>query len=229
MAAIGRSLAALATLALILAGCTGDNGDARPDRGATTPVTAETATAPAGARPLPTVAPEPTATATPTRTPTSTPAVTSTPTRTPTPAPTPTATPTPTPAPTPTALRAPEPTDAALAACAGGVAVHDPANNPGLVRDCAALLDALDTLLGDHGSADWSADRPIAEWSGVLVDGSPPRVAHLSSHTAGPVAAGVLPPVLGQLSALRYLGLYNQQLTGEIPGGAGLAGQPRPD
>ena len=32
--------------------------------------------------------------------------------------------------------------------CADGVAVSDPANNPGLVSDCDTLLEARDTLAG---------------------------------------------------------------------------------
>ena len=117
----------------------------------------------------------------------------------------------------PLPARTSAPGEAAMAACANGVAVPDPANNPGLVRDCAVLLEALGTLLGDAGSADWSADTPIPDWSGVTVDGSPPRVAHLVSSTTGPTLTGRIPPVLGQLSHLRYLGFYNQQLMGAIP------------
>lgn len=122
----------------------------------------------------------------------------------------------------PAVLAAPEPSDANLAACAAEGAVPDPAVQPGLVRDCAALLDALDTLLGDAGLANWSAERPIAEWDGVGVEGDPPRVLGLAAWSTGPFFAGRLPPVLGQLSALESLTLFGQELTGEIPAELGL-------
>ena len=113
-----------------------------------------------------------------------------------------------------------EPGDEALAACANGVAVPFPNGNPGLVRDCAVLLEARDALLGSGAEADWTAERPVAEWSGVRISGSPPRVTELGS--SAPTSGGRLPPVLGQLSHLQYLGLYNSDLTGEIPPELGL-------
>ena len=59
--------------------------------------------------------------------------------------------------------------------CSSGVAVPDPAENPGLVSDCDALLAARDTLAGS-GSLNWSPDVPMAEWNGVVVSGDPRRV-----------------------------------------------------
>ena len=63
--------------------------------------------------------------------------------------------------------------------CATGSAVANPANNPGLVADCEALLSSRDTLAGT-GTLDWSASTPIANWDGVTVDGTPQRVTSLS-------------------------------------------------
>ena len=54
--------------------------------------------------------------------------------------------------------------------CSTGAAVPDPANNPGLVSDCEALLAGRDTLAGT-ATLDWSADVPIAQWEGVTVGG----------------------------------------------------------
>ena len=51
--------------------------------------------------------------------------------------------------------------------CANGIVVPDPANNPGLVSDCEALLAGQDTLAGT-ATLNWSADTPIEDWVGVL-------------------------------------------------------------
>ena len=62
--------------------------------------------------------------------------------------------------------------------CSTGRAVPDAANNSGLVSDCEALLAAEDVLVGS-GSLNWAIDRPIAEWEGVAVRGTPMRVTRL--------------------------------------------------
>ena len=64
------------------------------------------------------------------------------------------------------------------ATCTTGTAVPDPANNPGLVSDCEALLASRDTLAGT-ATLNWSADRPIAEWEGVVIEGVPEGVTRL--------------------------------------------------
>ena len=69
-------------------------------------------------------------------------------------------------------------------ACATGGAVPDAANNPGLVSDCEALLASRDSLTGT-ATRNWSADTPIAEWSGVVVDGTPGRVIELHLSSCG--------------------------------------------
>ena len=52
--------------------------------------------------------------------------------------------------------------------CVSGNAVGDADNNPGLVSDCEALLEARDKLAGT-GSLNWSEDLPIAEWDGITL------------------------------------------------------------
>ena len=52
--------------------------------------------------------------------------------------------------------------------CVSGNAVADADNNPGLVSDCEALLEARDKLAGT-GSLNWSEDLPIAEWDGITL------------------------------------------------------------
>ena len=56
--------------------------------------------------------------------------------------------------------------------CASGRAVPDPANNPGLVSDCEALLSARDTLVGT-ATLNWSSDRSIRDGEDILVRGVP--------------------------------------------------------
>lgn len=112
-----------------------------------------------------------------------------------------------------------------LEACSNGVAVPDPEANPGLVNDCAILLEARDILDGEPEPGDgigpygaeypnWSADVPITGWRAVTVEGSPARVTRL--RWPHPGLRGQLPPVLAGLSHLRELGITGA-LTGPIP------------
>ena len=98
--------------------------------------------------------------------------------------------------------------------CAAGVAVPDAANNPGLVSDCEALLEARDTLAGT-ATLNWSADTPISDWKGVTAGGTPQRVMELSLNHRG--LTGEIPKELGNLSNLQLLELTNNQLSGRIP------------
>ncbi len=98
-------------------------------------------------------------------------------------------------------------------ACATRGAVTD-ATNEGLVSDCGALLAERDTLAGT-ATLNWSADTPIADWSGVVVDGTLGRVTELHLSSLG--LTGEIPVALFNLSNLQYLNLSDNQLTGKIP------------
>ena len=120
--------------------------------------------------------------------------------------------------------------------CASGGAV--PTNNPGLVSDCEALLDARDPLTGT-ATLNWSASTPIASWDGVTLSGTPQRVTTLRLQNKGLTGTvptqlsrltrlealyltfnqltGTIPADLGRLTSLTHLGLYNNQLSGTIP------------
>ena len=94
--------------------------------------------------------------------------------------------------------------------------------NAELEADRAVLLEVRDALRGDT-RLNWSADVPIGEWEGVLLDGSPARVAGLFLQGRG--LSGVIPPGLGKLSGLGALNLSSNALTGAVPSELGdLAG-----
>ena len=143
-----------------------------------------------------------------------TPRSTATLTPKPTPAPTATATPEPTATPPLTATPMPTAIPTLDAQCYNGVAVPDPEDNPSLVSDCAALLDARGALAGSS-SLDWNTDVSITSWEGIVVGGSPRRVRELSIESSE--LTGEIPAELSQLTGLTLLRLSNNQLTGEIP------------
>ena len=89
--------------------------------------------------------------------------------------------------------------------CATQGAVADAVQNPGLVSDCEALLEARDVLVGTGTSLNWSADTPISGWDGVTAEGTPARVAELSLGNMG--LRGTLPIELGDLDGLKHLNL----------------------
>ena len=94
-----------------------------------------------------------------------------------------------------------------------GLAVPDHTSNPGLRRDCFALLDLKDTLRGT-GTLNWSVDTTIADWDGVTVAGTPQRVTKL--ELANRSLTGSIPASLGKLD-LTTLKLAGNSLTGCIP------------
>ena len=121
-------------------------------------------------------------------------------------------------------LTSDEQTVTAQAPCEQGTAVSSPADNPGLVSDCAILLSVKDTLRGSD-RLNWSADRAISEWEGITVRGTPARVTRLwldrntspQLHGRRITLTGTIPPELGELSKLEWLTLARHELTGVIP------------
>ena len=117
-----------------------------------------------------------------------------------------------------------EETATAQAPCENGTVVSNPADNPGLVSDCAILLAVKDTLRGTD-PLNWSADRVITSWEGITVSGTPSRVTqiYLDRNTSGRLygrritLTGTIPPELGELSKLTRLTLSRHELTGTIP------------
>ena len=98
--------------------------------------------------------------------------------------------------------------------CGGGAVGPNIESTPSLARDCAILIAVRDALAGD-GALNWDLAIPIAQWAGVTVYGTPPRVRRLS--LAGYYLTGHIPPQLGGLTALRALYLDYKDLTGPIP------------
>ena len=96
--------------------------------------------------------------------------------------------------------------------CVSGGAVVD-ATNEGLVSDCGMLLAARDTLAGT-AMLNWSADTPIADWTGVAIGEASGRVTELLLSGMG--LNGEIPKELGSLVNLESLDLSDNRLTGSI-------------
>ncbi len=101
-----------------------------------------------------------------------------------------------------------------IAACATGRAVSNPRANAALVEDCKTLLQVRHAVAGPEG-LNWSVDRSIREWEGVVVGGSPLRVIELRLSSRS--LRGQIPAELGKLTELRVLDLTQNELTGRIP------------
>ncbi len=102
----------------------------------------------------------------------------------------------------------------AVPACLSGVTVTNAAESRGLVEDCGYLLALRDTLAG-AGTLNWSADSAITRWTGVTIEGTPPRVTKLDLANSG--LTGELLGWLGDLTALTELRLEGNSLTGRVP------------
>ncbi len=110
------------------------------------------------------------------------------------------------------------PTVMDAAPCREGVVVPNPDANPDLVMDCVALAEIHRAL--ERGlSPAWTADRPISDWEGIEIGGSPLRVEALSLRNYG--FRGRLPLALGRLVGLRTVELSGNSLWGGIPGELG--------
>ena len=93
-----------------------------------------------------------------------------------------------------------------------GLAMTNQIDNPGLMRDCQALLAAKESLRGT-ATLNWSVDTAITGWDGVTVSGTPSRVTKLD--LSGESLSGSIPPELGRLWGLTHLNLSSNSLTGE--------------
>ena len=100
------------------------------------------------------------------------------------------------------------------AACAGGFVVPTPAANPGLVRDCEALIAARAALFYGRW-VNWGSGSPLELWQGVTITGTPPRVTGLDLQDKE--LRGSIPPALGALDHLRVLNLSRTYVSGPIP------------
>ena len=109
-------------------------------------------------------------------------------------------------------------TIAASPACGAGQAAPSTSSDPALVTDCQALLEARETLEGTR-QVNWSTRRPLAQWQGVTLSGTPQRVTALDLSSRS--LDGSVPASLGRLSALTSLDLGSNSLTGSIPTGLG--------
>ena len=108
---------------------------------------------------------------------------------------------------------------ATRAACGEGVVVPAPAQHPGLVADCEALV-ALRAELFGRAATNWTTNTPLVEWEGVVVGGTPARVRELVLED-GAIGTfdhgGRLPAGMAELAFLERLELSKNRLTGSIP------------
>ncbi|MCY3601564.1 MAG: hypothetical protein OXH12_00630 [Chloroflexi bacterium] len=84
-----------------------------------------------------------------------------------------------------------------------------------LAEDREILLRLQTQLTGNGSPLNWGIEQPIADWEGVVTEGTQPRVTEL--HLASRDLAGELPALLGELSALVVLRLEGNRLSGQIP------------
>ena len=97
----------------------------------------------------------------------------------------------------------------------GDLEIAAPRNNPGLSADREHLLALRDVLEGDGTELDWTIERPVADWQGVSLSGTPPRVTELD--LAGRGLNGELWGWLGELGELTVLRLERNALAGTLP------------
>ena len=101
-----------------------------------------------------------------------------------------------------------------VVSCSSGIAVTNPDANTELVADCESLLGLRDRIAGD-GALNWTARKPMSDWMGVTVSGTPQRVTALNLSAFG--LNGELSGLLGNLTGLTTLNLSGNPLTGMLP------------
>ena len=105
--------------------------------------------------------------------------------------------------------------------CAGTTAVPD-RSNLDLQDDCRTLIGLREELRGGV-PLQWGRNRPIGDWEGITVSGTPPRVTAISLAARG--FLGRVPALLGTLDALTRLDLSFNKLGGSIPAELGALSQ----
>lgn len=120
------------------------------------------------------------------------------------------------------AARADAPSPAYGEICANGIAVPNPRENQGLLRDCATLLQAKHALAAEP-PLNWSANASIYDWEGIKVyelqdiphANERARVIWLELRERG--LNGRIPSELADLERLHRLDFAHNRLTGSIP------------
>ena len=87
-------------------------------------------------------------------------------------------------------------------------------HNHELLSDCETLLEIGNKLAGD-AELNWSKNLEIYDWDGVLMYGSPLRIAELYLDNYG--LTGEIPQELGRLSGLELVSISGNRFTGCIP------------
>ncbi len=111
--------------------------------------------------------------------------------------------------------------------CSNGIVVPNPESNPGLVRDCMALLDAIQFVSQSFQHrrssssysdfinwSNWSSNLAISSWSGVSLTSSTPKRVNVLNLSG---LIGEFPPDFFRLEELTFFVLNNSQVVGGIP------------
>ena len=104
------------------------------------------------------------------------------------------------------------------AACRTGGAVPDPDVNEWLVEQCVELIGLRKSLIGGE-ALNWSPERPMAEWEGVVLGGEAPYVGVRELDLGGRGLRGAVHEAIPPKTALRVLVLRDNSLDGRIPDG----------
>ena len=128
----------------------------------------------------------------------------------------------------PLGARAQTPCTEGSLAVTGAVTGTPTPNVAGLAEDCTTLLGLKEALRGT-ATLNWAEDLAMTSWDGIIdsyvtsIAGDPPRVTGLNLRDKA--LSGIIPPELGQLSALTSLYLdindgvetNDNNLSGAIP------------